>query len=232
MPLPLPTADGPACLRRWRRARSRVSPLVTCLAACGCLVVLGIHEFSGGWVCNIDTAYCATSGQKDGLYTGVLRDPDGRVLASTPFTVAFASRSVAGDTVGGFRTDQTGRYCIRWAGERVTPFLYVNGRFAGGARNGWQPLHGASPPRGCQSGNRGIPWDRTDALKSTPEFRSVVIGGLASIGLLALGLLLGRIGEGREIRLAGLALHRAGLVLSAVSTGLFFFVWYVLPPLQ
>jgi hypothetical protein len=167
--------------------------------------VLFAHWMLASLTCAWDTSYCAHTREKNGIYQGVLVDSNDQPIAGTPFTVAFASRRDGRD-VGGFSSDGDARYCIVWARERITPFVHFASGRETSIRGPWRPLHGPNPPPGCQSGDRGIPWDRADDLKSAPQFLLVAVLGFATMGLLLLGLALGRVRAATRVRGLGVAM--------------------------
>jgi hypothetical protein len=183
------------------------------LAVCG--FVLLVHYFFGGIACSFDTSYCAMTRHKDGLYRGVLRDRQGNVLADTPFTVRFESRrNERRRDVGGFRSDGQGRFCIVWPSEEITPFIELDGTDA--IHTPWVSLGRQAPPPGCQPGDAGIPWNRSDDLESTIQFRSVPALLVPAAALLVLAFLFRMEGAGKLLQRGGLALTAAGTVLAAV----------------
>ena len=118
-----------------------------------------LADIAGGHLaCGGDTSSCVSTRHKTTVYRGSLP------FASKRFEVNFPSVSQAGGgLVGGFRTDNSGRYCIVWAPEGGTFVI-------GGSENyGYfivgQPLNGPPPP-GCQSGNKNVPWWRADDLQA------------------------------------------------------------------
>lgn len=187
------------------------------LAWCGAVVLF--HSFAAALACGWDTSYCAQGRDKNGLYRGVLIDRQGHVARNTRFTVAFESRRNADPReVGGFSTDANGAFCIVWAQERSTPSITSDGAPRGSIR-GWEPLNGADPPRRCQEGDRGIPWNRASDLKTSPQFMSVPALAVAAAALLLVALVGGR-AETLRMRRSGLALTLASTLLAAV-------LWFV-----
>jgi hypothetical protein len=183
-----------------------------------CGVVLLFHWAAGAFACGWDTSYCAQSRDKDGLYRGVLVDRQGRTVTNTPFTVGFESRRNAEPgEVGGFSTDSAGRFCILWAQERITPSISLDGAPEGSIQ-GWEPLNGSDPPLGCQAGDEGIPWNRADDLKTSPQFMSVPALAVPAAALLLVALLGGRTGTQR--------LRQAGFALTFASTLLAVILWF------
>ena len=163
--------------------------------ACGlafgwCLVLPLPHWVASAFSCGFDTSYCAESRHKNGLYRGVLVDQQGRRLTNMPFSVDFETRRgrEGPSLVDGFATDGFGNYCVVWARERIIPRAYVDERYVAGIDGRWEPLNGSGPPRGCQEGDEGIPWNRADDRASSPQFISVFVLTLTSIALLLVGL--------------------------------------------
>jgi hypothetical protein len=192
--------------------RAGIGVCVAALLWSGLLLL--VHVFFGGIACGFDTSNCARSRDKDTIYQGVLTDPQGHTYTGA-FTVRFASRQNSRE-VGGFSTDPQGHYCVAWASERVVPFALIDGTEA--------PLRmldkpGAPVPPGCQQGDAGVPWNRSDALSSSPQYLALLfttlIGGIVLMGALAFG---------RER--PGRALRRTGLALTVVSTLLFAVLWF------
>jgi len=193
--------------RPWLRF-ARVSGLAAGLAMFWCALVLLAHV-AGGWLaCESDTSDCATTTAKTFVYQGQLRYP------STPFDLTGPGAYL----VGGFRTDSQGRYCIVWTPDGAGFLLAGNPNDMIGGTGAGQRLHG-QPPAGCQYGNGGVLWDRSRDLTSSPQYLSVVILDLATIGLLAVGIARGKRHPGAEIRAIGLA-------LTAASTALPLILWW------
>jgi len=168
---------------------ARVSGLAAGVAMFWCVLVLLAHA-AGGWLaCGFDTSDCATTTAKTFVYQGQLRYPN----ASFDVTGPGAYR------VGGFRTDSQGRYCIVWTPDGAGFTLRGNPNYVIGTTGTGQRLHG-HPPAGCQ-------------------YLSVVILDLATMGLLAVGIVRGRRYPGGEIRAIGLA-------LTAASTALPLILWW------
>ncbi len=191
-------------------------PRAACLAALvWCALVLFVHWAASAFACGWDTSYCANSRDKNGLYTGVLVDRQGRRLTETSFSVLFESRRDADPRdVDGFSTDARGRYCIVWAQESVTPFARVDG-YETSIDVPWEPLNGDDAPPGCQAGDNGIPWNRADDLKTSAQFIALpALAGPAMI-LLLVGLVVGARRPAWP-RTAGLALTAASTLLAAV----------------
>jgi len=147
--------------------------------------VVFFHWAFGGLACGWDTSYCAQSQEKDTAYTGTLESEDDGVLASTAFTVAFESRLDA-PRVGGFSTDETGAYCVLWAQEAVSPQAYVGDVFV--ARLEIPEDAADVEPSECQTSDASIPWNRTDELRDTTEFRAPFVPGAAAILVLLVGV--------------------------------------------
>jgi hypothetical protein len=92
------------------------------VALAWCAVLLVYHVGGAALACTTDNSDCARSRNKNGVYRGTLVGPGGRAYTSTRFSVAFHSRQSSDPRyVEGFSTDASGRYCIMWAEERVTP---------------------------------------------------------------------------------------------------------------
>ena len=141
-------------------------------------------------------------------------------MTDTSFSVAFESRRRAHPReVGGFSTDAHSNYCIVWAQERITPFVHLDDGSEITIDVPWQPLNGAEAPPNCQTGDRGIPWNRADDLKSTPQFVSVPAVVLPGVALLLFGLIV-RGTPARRARMAGLVLTLASTLLAAT-------LWFV-----
>ena len=175
------------------------------------------HWMLGFLSCGLDTSYCAHSREKNGIYAGVLRDRRGDPVTDSRFRVTFESRHRSRPgPVGGFSTDRTGHYCIVWASERITPFFEADDGARGAIEDPWRPLNGAAPPRGCQPGDQGIPWNRADDLERSPQFVSVAAIGFASIALLLVGLVRNRARFAGRVRALGVALAVAMTIVGAV----------------
>jgi len=144
--------------------------------------VVFFHWALGGLACGWDTSYCATSQEKTTAYAGVLESEADGVLADADFTVDFESRLDA-PRVGGFSTDDTGAYCVLWAQEAVSPRAYVGDTFV--AR--LEVSEESREPSECQTTDASIPWNRTDELRDTTEFRLPFIPGAIAILLLLVG---------------------------------------------
>jgi hypothetical protein len=190
------------------------SVCVIALVWCGFLLL--VHWAAAGLACAHDTSYCALNRHKNGLYRGTLVDRQGRPITDTAFSVSFESRRRAHPReVGGFSTDAQGRYCIVWAAERITPFVHFDD-VERTIQTPWQPLNGPNPPRGCQSGNHGIPWNRADDATSSPQFIAVPALAVPGALLLLVALVAGVAPTARRPRRAGLALTVASTMLAAL----------------
>ncbi|HWT94091.1 MAG TPA: hypothetical protein VN238_13890 [Solirubrobacteraceae bacterium] len=183
---------------------------------CGFLVVCVL--FMTAFSCFGDTAYCAESREKNGVYAGVLQDEGGSVLRDARLTVSFESRADE-DPVRDFTTDARGRYCFVWANERSIPDIEartgnatVPSHLTGPTAN-WRPLRGADPPAGCQTSAAGVPWLRADGASDSPEFVITLLLPMFAGAVMLLGL--GRDRIGRFCR-------RIGTVLTLASTVLIF----------
>ena len=175
-----------------------------------CFVVF-FHWALGGLACGWDTSYCATSQAKDTAYQGTLESEADGVLADTAFTVDFESRLDA-PRVGGFTTDETGAYCVMWAQEVVSPRAYVGDTFVARLEVADEDLE----PSECQTSDASIPWNRTDELRATTEFRAVFVPGAAAILVLLIGVF-------RPRR----ALFLAGSLLTALTFAAVVVLWFV-----
>ncbi|MBE2320819.1 hypothetical protein DVA67_032975 [Solirubrobacter sp. CPCC 204708] len=180
------------------------------LVACG---VVFLHFALGGLSCAWDTSYCAESPDKTTEYRGRLQTQDGRVLADTEFSVEFESR--LDEPVGGFRTDADGDYCVRWAREAVSPNAVVGDELVGRLEIP-EPEELVDETVECQSSDASIPWNRTEQLRSTPQFLGLFVPGVAAIALLVFGLV-------RPHR----AVFYAGCALTAVTCVGFAALWFV-----
>jgi hypothetical protein len=175
-----------------------VKPWLT-RAACGaallwCGVLLVAHMLWGQLICSGDTSACALSRNKDTVYAGRLVDERGRPLPNTRFAVDFPSRK-GEPPVDGLRTDATGRYCVLWAFERGSAYARI--RMPGQPTQfvRFSPRESTVPgtPAGCVTPDAGIPWNRSDDVTSTWQYRSPQVVAIVAALLLAGGLVLGRI---------------------------------------
>jgi hypothetical protein len=130
--------------------------------------------------CSQDTSYCAATTEKNGLYTGTLRGRDHRPAANTKFEVVFASRGLERPRVT-FTSDARGRFCILWPEEAVFPSSDATTAHQGANPRAWLPLDDRPPPRGCQEGDAGVPWQRAKDLASSWQFFTLV--GLSALAL-------------------------------------------------
>lgn len=178
--------------------------------------LLVLHWGAAQLVCAWDTSYCARSREKDTEYRGRLVGDDGRVLADATFEVAFESRAREG-RVRGFSTDAEGDYCVRWAQESVIPYAYVDGGPS-------LPLESpedevvdadADPTVPCQEGDAGVPWNRSDEVTSTTEFRALLVAAALAVLVLIIGLF-------RPLR----AIFYAGSALTASVAVAFAVLWF------
>ena len=174
--------------------------------------VVFFHWALGGLACGWDTSYCAVSQDKDTAYAGTLESNEDGVLANTEFTVAFESRLDA-PRVGGFSTDETGAYCVLWAREAVSPQAYVGDTFV--ARLEIPEDAAEIQPSECQTSDASIPWNRTDELRDTNEFRAPFVPGAAAIVVLLIGVF-------RPRR----ALFLVGSLLTAVTFAAVAVLWF------
>jgi hypothetical protein len=134
--------------------------------------------------CSQDTSYCAATTERNGIYTGTLSGSDGRPAANTHFEVLFASRGLERPRVR-FTSDARGRYCILWPEEQVFPSSDATQQHRVANVGAWLPLDDRPPPRGCQVGNEGVPWQRAEDLASSWQFFMLV--GLPALALALLG---------------------------------------------
>lgn len=115
----------------------------------------------------------------------------------------------AGRASAGSEPDANGGYCLVWAFERAVPMIYVEdsaGRTVGPpVRLGILDGPGAPPPPGCTVPDADIPWDRSDDVTGTWQYRSLYVVTFATVLLLMVGLVRGR-GWRPGIALAGAAL--------------------------
>ena len=175
------------------------------------VVVVCLHWALGSLACGWDTSYCAAGQEKDTAYKGTLESDDRGVVADTEFSVRFESRLDA-PRVGGFSTDAAGGYCVLWAREAVSPLAYVGDTVVG--RLEIPEDEATIEPSECQTSDASIPWNRTDELRQTTEFRApFVLGGLAIVVLL--------IGVVRPTRVG----FAVGSVLTAVTFALISALW-------
>ena len=65
----------------------------------------------------------------------------------------------------------------------------------------------------------GVPWDRASDLTGSPQYMSIIVLGLVTMGVLILGICFGRTHLGR-------ALRTIGLVLTVASTALPLVLWW------
>lgn len=193
-----------------------------CLAALAwCVFVLLLHGTYGVFACSADTATCAESRSEDGFYGGVLVDQQGQLVRNTALSVAFGSRNHGRiqDVVGGFATDAQGRYCVVWAQESATPSVTLRSQVLRFERP-WQPLGAAQPPPGCQTSDRGVPWNRSKDDASSPQFIALPVVVALGVLLLLAALAFRATPSARRLRTAGLAFTYA-------STALFIALWFI-----
>lgn len=194
-----------------RNTEIRVGGLAATLGLLLAVLVLLADIAGGHLACGGDTSSCVSTRHKTTVYRGSLP------FASKRFEVNFPSVSQAGGgLVGGFRTDNSGRYCIVWAPEGGTFVI-------GGSENyGYfivgQPLNGPPPP-GCQSGNKNVPWWRADDLTSSVQYLTVLAAALLAMAVLVIGIL------NRPAKMAT-RVRASGLVLALASTLLLVVVWW------
>jgi hypothetical protein len=144
------------------------------------VVLMLLFDMSrAAFACGMDTSYCAETTERNGIYTGTLRDPADRPLANTEFEAHFETRGQVT-----FTTDERGRYCILWPHEAVLPSTQVAGASTGTSLGGWLPLEDAAPPPGCQTGDAGVPWHRAKDFTSSWQFLTLL--SLAALALAAL----------------------------------------------
>jgi hypothetical protein len=147
-------------------------------------LMLLLDAWRATWACSQDTSYCAATTERNGLYTGTLRAPDGRPAANTEFEVLFASRGLERSRIS-FTSDGRGRYCILWPEEPVFPSSDATRDHRVADLGTWVPLDDRAAPAGCQEGNAGVPWQRAKDLASSWQFFTLV--GLAVLALALLG---------------------------------------------
>ena len=145
------------------------------------VVLMLLFDWSrAAFACSEDTSYCVETTERNGIYTGTLRDPADRPLANTEFEVDL--ESPGRDT---FTTDERGRYCILWPDEGPIS-TQVAGASTGTSLGSWLPLEDAAPPPGCQTGDAGVPWHRAKDLTSSWQFLTLLsLAGLALAALVA-----------------------------------------------
>jgi hypothetical protein len=145
------------------------------------VVALAVTLVAGSTTCGQDVSLCAETRDKNGVYLGTLNALDG----PGPFEVSFASREDRSDV--SFAAGSNGRYCIVWARETALPLATVGG---GGptALDDWRPLHGRPPPQGCQESDATIPWNRAKDLRSSWEYRLLLLLPVVALLLLGAGL--------------------------------------------
>jgi hypothetical protein len=179
------------------------------------LLMLGFDAFRATYACSLDTSYCAETTDRNGLYTGTLRDPEGRPAANTEFEVHFASRGLDRPRVR-FKTDARGRYCILWPKEDVFPSSQV-AENRSVSLNNWSPLENMAPPKGCQEGDAGVPWQRADDLASSWQFLTLVALPALALALLGAGI--------ANVRRRGLLWARLAATLTVVSLLAYVWLW-------
>jgi hypothetical protein len=191
----------------------RIGRLAATLALLWAVLVLLADITGGQLACGFDTSDCVPTRAKTMVYEGRLPFPH------TSFEVDVSSvRLAGGGLVGGFRTDNNGRYCIVWApkdGSFVINGSENYGHFYPGMGH---VLHG-QPPAGCQSGNQNVPWWRAHDLTSSAQYISVIVAALMAMIALAVGIIGGRSMQAARVR-------ATGLILALASTVLFLVVWW------
>lgn len=174
----------------------------------------------GHFGCFGENTSCARSTEKEELYRGVLRNPDGSLYRSREFAVHFRS----GATVD-FHTNVRGRYCFLWASEALVAFPATpDGRqldtepesgaiFPGLYASGL--LEGRQPPPGCEEGGT-IPWDRSETATSTWQYKLLLRLPMVALLFLAGAIALRRRAIAFPLLWIGTALVVASAVLAAV----------------
>jgi hypothetical protein len=158
---------------------------VVAFVVAAAVLMLVVDSFRATYACSQDTSYCAETTDRNGLYTGTLRDSEGRPAANTEFEVHFASRGLDRPRVR-FKSDARGRYCILWPKEDMFPSSRVaEGHDA--SLGSWLPLGDRPPPRGCQRGDAGVPWQRAEDLASSWQFLTLVALPALALALLGAG---------------------------------------------
>jgi hypothetical protein len=185
--------------------------VVSLLALVGCGLTLMLHSFVGWARCGQDTSACTASRSKDQVYAGTLLDERGRVVVNTRFSVQFASMP-EGERVGGFWTDSSGRYCVRWGREQWAGHVFVANRSVAELELDLEHRIDDPPPPRCQAGDREVPWNHTSEYGRSPLYGWVWALGIAALGALSFGLYF----YTRWICVAGGALAIGSAVLSGV----------------
>jgi hypothetical protein len=161
------------------------------VAAVLAAAVLGLTA-AKDFECSLENTGCAHSNAKNGYYAGVLDNPfTRRPVANRRLGVYVASRD---DYAVHINTDSRGRYCIIWAFESIAPDARLPRRHVSFGPHsidvallshlGWQPLDGRPPPRGCQTSNVGVPWDRYDGLIGNSVGLLLALLSLSALGFL------------------------------------------------
>jgi hypothetical protein len=171
--------------------------LISALSLLGVLATLYVD----GITCSSETSFCASSTDKDSVYSGRLAlspDDDGALYRDQEFLVSFKSRQ--GEEPVAFRTDHEGRFCIRWAHESYYPNartpdgrpLFVFGRPAPplselGLTSAPTPIVQRSLP--CEEGDGGVPWYRAEDLTGSWQYKLLLAIPIAAFLVGALALL-------------------------------------------
>lgn len=181
--------------------------IATFAALATALVALGATLIRGEFTCSGDPLECAETSEKNGFYSGTLMGAGGVLFRDRAFRVAFSSRAGREDVR--FDTDEQARYCFVWAKETITPSAVVGD---GGPITvaGWKPLHG-SAPSGCQQTAASVPWHRAEGLRSSWQFRMLLLIPVLALVALAFGAALGRRRMGNVLVAAGAVLAAGGL---------------------
>jgi hypothetical protein len=165
-----------------------------------------VHAVATDFACAWDTSTCAESSKKNGFYEGFLQTASGEPYRSSVFTVGFGSR--VGDDEVPFRTDEDGRYCIRWAQEDFATVNsptgeVINNQEGDNSLGPWRDLNGLGPPPGCQESDEGVPWNAAEDAESTWQYRLLIALPLAAIAALVSALIGRRSGYGLPLLTAG-----------------------------
>lgn len=193
------------------------------------VLALGAHWIGTGLTCAWDTSNCVSSTEKNGVYEGTLSTLDGDPYRSSDFEVEFESRER--EPVA-FRTDERGRFCIRWTNEDSVPLVTTPGGEPLSARDeatgdgllipglsGWRNLEGRDPPPGCEESDEGIPWNRAEDAESSWQYRLLVLLPLGAIAALAAALIGRRNRYAFGLFVAGAILLVANLAAGAILWG-------------
>jgi hypothetical protein len=158
-----------------------------------------------GFACAWDTSTCAKSNEKNGVYEGVMRAATGEPYGFSAFMVEFGSRG--GDDLVPVLTDESGRYCIRWAEEDVAAVRSPGGAVistSGGSFLGsWRDLNGSDPPPDCQESFEGIPWRAAEDAETTWQYWLLLVLPALAIVVLIAALIGQRTRYGRVLFVTG-----------------------------